>query len=60
MAVRRIVEAERVGRCTFVTLNCSHTRSFGGHVYNGIVQAPGQLLGQSYLCREGPCLRDAL
>ena len=55
MAIRKIKEAVRAGRSTFVTLECGHQRSFGSHTYNGKIVTPAELIGQSYDCKEAMC-----
>lgn len=59
MTARRIVRASRVGCRTFITLECGHIRSLGGHVWsNGKpVGDTADLVrfGVTYDCHDGRC-----
>ncbi|MBO9380218.1 hypothetical protein GG804_25970 [Sphingomonas histidinilytica] len=56
---RTIVSAERGKRSTFITLDCGHSRSIGGHVWaNGKpVGDPDDLVRFriAYDCQDGMC-----
>lgn len=60
MVMRRIMSAHRREKSTVIKLECSHERSLGGHIFNGIVHTPQELEARSYDCYEGPCLRISM
>jgi len=61
MAERKIVSANysqnpRFSNVTLIKLDCGHERSLGGHMFEGRVQLPSDLVGRKYDCKEGHCL----
>jgi len=55
--MRTIIAAVRGPRSTFVTLDCGHKRSFGGHSWNGRVVDADHLVRfrTMYDCQDGLC-----
>lgn len=60
MAKRKITHAERPDShrykdVTFIKLDCGHERSLGGHMLDGKVCKPFEMMGRHYDCVESYC-----